>query len=218
MTELWMSHDVMDNDGQVTSLPNSISHSRAADDHHLFTLVAAGDRDAFTTLYDRHSRAVFGLLLRFVGDRPVAEELLQETFLRVWQHAPTFDAERGAPLPWMLGIAHNLGLNEHRRRRSRPVVVPPASDEIVDPRIARLPSDEPDPADEALRQEQLATVAAAMAELPEAQREVIRLYAVGHTQEEIATRLDAPLGTVKTRMRRGLLRLRDDLGNRGVER
>jgi len=188
------------------------------DDLGLIARTVAGDRDAFAALYDRHARAVFGLLLRLVGERPVAEELVQETFLRVWQHAPTFDAERGSPLPWMLWIAHNLGLNEHRRRRSRPVVVPPASDEIVDPRIARLPIDEPDPADEALRHEQLATVAAAMAGLPEVQREVIQLYAVGHTQEEIATRLDAPLGTVKTRMRRGLLRLRDDLGRRGVER
>ena len=177
----------------------------------------AGDAAAFATLYDRHARAVYGLLLRMVGDRPIAEDLVQETFMRVWQHAPTFDQERGNPLPWMLGIAHHLGLNEHRRRRLRPVVAPAETDDLVDPQLARLPSDEPDPADVAVRQERRSSVVTALASLPEVQRAVIELYAVGHTQEEIATRLDAPLGTVKTRMRRGLHRLRDVLRDEGVE-
>lgn len=201
---------------RVWSTSRRSATPEATDDRQLMTQMIAGDRDAFTALYDRHARAVFGLLLRVVGDRPVAEELVQETFLRVWQHALTFDPGRGAARPWILGIAHNLGLNEHRRRRSRPVLSAPEGDDLVDPRIARLPSDEPDPADHALRREQLATVAAALAALPDPQQEVIRLYAVGHTQEEIARRLDAPLGTVKTRMRRGLLRLRDTLRQQEV--
>lgn len=216
MTEQQLDQRLANSSSQVRSMSSSSAHPDTEDDRQLITRVIAGDRDAFAVLYDRHSRAVFGLLLRVVGDRPVAEELVQETFLRVWQHAPSFDGGRGAPLPWMLGIAHHLGLNEHRRRRHRPVVSPATTDEIVDPRIANLASNEPDPADQALRHEQLSTVAAALGALPAVQRDVIRLYAVGHTQEEIANKLDAPLGTVKTRMRRGLLRLRDALAEHGT--
>ena len=186
-------------------------------DRRLIARTVAGDAAAFATLYDRHARAVYGLLLRMVGDRPIAEDLVQETFMRVWQHAPTFDPERGNPLPWMLGIAHHLGLNEHRRRRARPVAAAAPTDEPVDPRLARLPSDEPDPTEVAERRERWTSVTTALATLPDVQRAVLELYAVGHTQGEIATTLNAPLGTVKTRMRRGLLRLRDVLRDEGVE-
>src|ERR687893_2951176 len=94
----------------------------------LIAALAAGEVEALGALYDRHARIVFALLVRIAGDRDAAEEILQEVFLRAWQHAHAFDDSRGTVRGWLNSIAHNLALNELRRRRRRPQLQPrPAS-------------------------------------------------------------------------------------------
>lgn len=184
-------------------------------DRYLIARAGAGDPAALEALYDRHARAVYALLVRLVADRQTAEDLLQETFARGWQHATTYQASRGGVLAWLLGIAHHLALNEHRRRRRRPHS-PPHQRAAVEERVASLAADAPDPAEEAWYRQRRLRVEAAVAELPVAQRAIIDLYAIGYTQQEIATKLQEPLGTVKSRMRRGLQRLREVLQAQGI--
>ncbi len=193
-----------------------MEHSVTHQDPHLIARVGAGDPDALEILYDRHARAVYSLLYRQVGDRQTAEDLLQETFVRAWEHATTFQPTRGRVLPWLLGIAHNLALNEHRHRRRRPQAPPAQERETAEAELANRPGDTPDPAEEAWRRQRQARLGAALAGLPAAQRAVIDLYATGYTQQEIATMLREPLGSVKSRMRRGLLRMREVLGAQGM--
>lgn len=187
-------------------------------DGDLMARIVAGDTAALETLYARHSRAVFALLFRIVGDRQTAEDLLQEAFLRAWQHAGVYREAQGRVLPWLLGVAHHLALNEHRRRRRRPQVAfmreGSGRDELREP--DHLMGITPDPSDEVWERIRGAQVSKAMAALPEQQRAIIALYATGHSQSEIASRLNEPLGTVKSRMRRGLLHLRHLLEADGI--
>lgn len=188
-------------------------------DDELIAAMAAGEHAALGPLYDRHHRMVFTLLVRIVGDRDVAEELLQEVFLRAWQQARSFDETRGTVRAWLHCMAHSLALNELRRRRRRPQVqgctVRDGEDEsdpytgFVDPA--------PDPAADACSAVRNSAVAAALGEIPPAQRQVLTLYAAGFSQSEIAARLGEPLGTIKSRMRRGLGHLREALTSAGVD-
>src|SRR5215217_3614107 len=110
--------------------PDDGVHDESADafppdivpDDALIAALVVGELAALGVLYDRHARVVFALLIRIVGDRDTAEDLLQEVFLRVWQHAHTFDDTLGTVRVWLHSIAHNLALNELRRRRRRPPV------------------------------------------------------------------------------------------------
>lgn len=191
-------------------------------DEELAARVAAGDAAALAALYDRHAAVVFAFLLRIVRDRPVAEDLLQETFLRLWRHADGFEADRGRLRSWLLTIAHHLALNELRRARRRPQPVERRETDrgetgATDVGLALLAEPGPGPSQMAWETVRRAEVAAALRSLPDVQRAVIELYAVGYSQSEIAARTGEPLGTVKTRMRRGLLRLRTLLQERGLE-
>ncbi len=175
-----------------------------------------GDPQAMDVLYDRHSRQVYALLFRIVGDRQTAEDVLQEVFLRAWDRASTFRDSEGAVLSWLLGIAHHLALNELRRRRRRPRHAMKHEGTQDDDEYHRIPAGDPDPSDQAWERIRRERVDRAMAWLPEPQRLVIDLYATGHSQSEIAVRLNEPLGTVKSRMRRGLQQLRDLLTAEGI--
>jgi RNA polymerase sigma-70 factor (ECF subfamily) len=186
-------------------------------DDELIRRLAVGDTTALTVVYDRHAGMVFALLVRIVAQRELAEELLQETFLRVWQHARSFDGERGRLRSWLLAIAHHLALNELRRQRHRPRPAPPREPETGELVLARLPDPSPEPPEVAWATVRRVELVQSLERLPEAQRVVIELFAAGYSQSEIATHLGEPLGTVKTRMRRGLLALRDMLSNRGLE-
>ena len=183
-------------------------------DEELVKRLVTGETAALEALYDQHAGVVFALMVRIVGDRQVAEELLQETFLRAWQHAGTYQGERGRLRSWLLGIAHNLALNELRRRRRRPGDVPEQLDGSR--AFATLPDPGPEPWEAAWGAMRRTEVAQALERLPAPQRAVIELYAAGYSQSEIAARLGEPLGTVKTRMRRGLHHLRDLLRVAGV--
>ena len=173
-------------------------------DGQLIEGVARGDRQAFEMLYERYAPAVFGLGLKMLGDREVAEEAVQEIFWRIWQRAKSFDRNR-AFAPWLFGIAHNYCIDELRRRRARPQSVYEDDEHPILSGIA----DDTDVSAEALQSEQRRIVAEALRELPTEQRQALELaYFGGLTQQEIAVRLGNPLGTIKTRMRLGLQKLR----------
>lgn len=205
---VWM--DRIDQSAPTRVEPQTPEH----DEQLVMARLAAGDLSALEALYDRHARVTLAVALRIVNDRQTAEDVLQEAMVRVWQHAAKYDGSLGGVRPWLLSITHNLALNELRRRRRHPQDV--ASSEPWDESwAASIPDAAADPAEDAWRNARQATLSAALAKLPEMQAEIIALYAVGHSQSDIAARLDQPLGTVKTRMRRGLLQLREILGRDG---
>ena len=179
-----------------------------SDDTALVALVAHGDENALGQLYDRFGQAVYSLCLRTVRDGATAEELTQEVFVRLWRSAASFEPERGRVSTWLLRIAHNLALNELRRRQSRPVI---ATETEWDGAVAALADTqaESDPASVAGQREQAVVVRDALAQLPTAQRQAIELaFFGGLSQAEVAAALGEPLGTVKSRIRLGMQRLR----------
>lgn len=168
--------------------------------------MAEGDRDAFRHFYDRHARQVYPLILRIVRDAADAADVLQEVFWEAWQSAASYDPGRGTPEAWIFMRARTRAIDRVRavRRRSETFVAP------VDERVTAAAADPG--GDAAERAEDRGLVLGALGQLPEAQREVIELaYYGGLTQTEIAERLKQPLGTVKTRIRLGLERLREVL-------
>ena len=198
--------------GQVDSgiVPELISLS----DADLIGRASEGDAHALEVLYDRYSRVVFSFGLRIVGDPQLAEELLQEVFFRAWQQGGSFRSSKGSFITWLLSITHNMAIDEVRKRRRRPQKADSEDPELM---LASVPDTGLNVEDEvwlgALRE----TIDGAMATLPTAQREAIELaYFRGLTQREIAEQLGEPLGTIKTRMRLGMQKLRDQLeGNQG---
>jgi RNA polymerase sigma-70 factor, ECF subfamily len=199
--------------GPLGDLPRDI-----VQDDALIAALAAGEVEALGALYDRHARIVFALLVRIAGDRDAAEEILQEVFLRAWQHAHAFDDSRGTVRSWLYGIAHNLALNELRRRRRRPQPQPrPASADAEDDDYREQIAADSDPAVDAWCAVRDAELAQALDLLPPSQRAVLLLYGEGFSQSEIAAKLGEPLGTVKSRMRRALVHLRETLSALGGE-
>jgi RNA polymerase sigma-70 factor (ECF subfamily) len=169
----------------------------------LIARIAAGDRDAFGRFYDLTAPMAFGLIRRVLRDPEAAAEVLQEVFWQVWLEAPRYDPGRGTPEAWLIMRAKARAIDRVRsvRRRDRTFVAPP--DEAV---ARRADGAEEDAAAAAADR---GLVQSALAQLPEPQRRVIELaFFEGLTQSEIATRLGEPLGTVKTRARLGLERLR----------
>jgi len=191
--------------------------SRTDEETLLLRRVAAGDEEALGLLYERLGRPVYALCLRIVRDPGAAEELTQETFVRLWRSAASFDVERGRVSTWLLRIAHNLALNEIRRRRSRPVVAPEVGWETAANALAD-PNTEDDPAMASDLRERAEVVRAALAELPTPQRQAIELaFFGGLYQAEVAAALGDPLGTVKSRIRIGMQRLREQLIAAGMD-
>lgn len=190
---------------------------RPETDHQFVAAMARGDAAALEPIYDKYSRAVLSLLLRIVKDRPTAEELLQDVFASAWQHAARFDPARGEVLPWLLGIGHNAALNELRRRRRRPQAAVHADAEQADLVLGLLPDPSPSPDEAVWFEIRRGDLRRALGQVAEADRTVIELFAVGHSQSEIAGLLAMPLGTVKTRMRRALQRLREAAERRDFE-
>jgi RNA polymerase sigma-70 factor (ECF subfamily) len=166
-------------------------------------------------LYERHSRGVYSLALRLLADGPSAEEVVQETFLKLWRQPAAYQPNRGRLLPWLLGVAHHHAVDVLRRRqleqRHRVSSAPqPNGDGLADLLDNRgVTSTDDDPQARAGAFEQQAAVGRALVNLPVEQRLPVELaYYRGLTQLEIATLLGLPLGTVKTRIRLGLQQLR----------
>lgn len=172
-------------------------------DEELLLLLAAGQQQALGPLYARYAALVYGVALRSF-DPPSAEEIVQEVFLAVWRGAASFDPERGTVRAWLLQIARYRIINEIRRRGRRPQSSGDGGLRLVEIADPELP-----PEEAAWRDEQDAAVRAALAELPDAQRDALRLaFYGGLTHEQVAQKLDLPLGTAKTRIRAGMLRMR----------
>jgi len=169
------------------------------DDNGLMRRVAEGDRSALAALYDRHARAAYSLATRLVGPAG-AEEIFHDAFVALVERPGSFDAARGIFRNWFLTTVHHRCINQLRTRNRT------TADEDA---LAALPDPAPEPVDAVLRQLEDATVRVALQRLPPAQQEVLVLaYYGGLSQSVLAARLQVPLGTVKARMRRGLMALR----------
>ncbi len=167
-------------------------------DSALLQRIAAGDRDAFETLYARYARSVLGLALRRLGDRGQAEDAVQETFTSIWRAAKSYRPERGPGAPWLYAVARNAISD---RGRARPE---PTADRPDEPAVG------PGPPEHAERDWLAWRVHGALEELPERERAVVELaYWSELSQSEIAEFLNVPLGTVKTRTRSALSHLAD---------
>jgi RNA polymerase sigma-70 factor, ECF subfamily len=178
-------------------------------DAELMARVSRRDKRALEELYDRYCAAAMGLALKMLGERNTAEEIVQEAFWRVWKRATTFELQRGQFTAWLFGIVHNLAIDEMRRRRVRPNTI---STDTEDDSILDLPDREIDVAESAFQSVTGEQVRSALKNLPDAQRSVIELaYFEGLTHQEIATRLDEPIGTIHTRARLALQKLRETL-------
>ena len=165
--------------------------------------MAAGGREAFSLFYDRYAPLVYPLIVRIVRERADAADVLQEVFWESWRGAGTYDPARGTPEAWIVMRARTRAIDKVRsvRRRGETFVMP-----LDNAGAAATPNSGDDPAE---RAEDRGVILGALAQLPEPQREVIELaYYGGLTQTEIAERIKQPLGTVKTRIRTGLERLR----------
>jgi RNA polymerase sigma-70 factor, ECF subfamily len=180
---------------------------RSLADEDVMQLVRGGDARAFEVIYDRHSPAAFALAYRMMGTRAGAEDVTQEAFLSMWRSGARYDRTRGSVRTWVLGIVHHRAIDALRRatvhgRRQ-------AGDEGIEERFeARERTDV-----EAARREEAGTVRSALDSLPADQCQVIELsYFGGFTHTEIAEILDAPVGTIKGRMRLGLRKMRARLG------
>lgn len=183
-----------------------------ASDADLLARVAGGDRDAsLAELYDRYAGRLYGLGIRLLGDRGQAEELVQETFVRVWQGAGRFDGSLGSVETWVRVIARRTAIDLQRRAAARPKAV-------AQGQVAALERVEPAVTEEIAERAQLSVdVRAALEALTAKQREVLVLgYDAQLSQSEIAERLAIPLGTVKTRTFNALRALRALLEERGL--
>jgi RNA polymerase sigma-70 factor (ECF subfamily) len=176
-------------------------------DSELLHAVARGDEAALASLYGRYRLILFGLILRILHSRPEAEDILQDVFIQVWKTAANFDESRGRPLTWLVTLARSRAIDRLRALGSR--------QRVADEAMQAAPESTSDSEADALQSEQRGVVRAALKELPAEQREALVLaYFEGLTQTEIAARLGAPLGTIKTRMRSGMIKLRELLGEK----
>ncbi|MBA2339674.1 MAG: sigma-70 family RNA polymerase sigma factor [Pyrinomonadaceae bacterium] len=174
----------------------------AQSDAELLRAIAQGDEAALAQIYDRYAPTLFGMMLRILHSRAEAEDVLQEVFLQVWQHASQFDEERGRPFTWLATIAHSRAIDRLRSLDSRQRAATRAAVEHAE--------EQGDAVDDVFRMERTEVVRRALNEIPEGQKQVLLLaYFEGLTQSEIAERTKEPLGTVKTRMRSGLIKLRE---------
>jgi len=179
------------------------------EDPALVALVSDGNPAALEILYDRYSRIVLSFAMRILQDRAAAEELLQEVFFRTWKQAHHFSALRGSFVTWLLSITHNMAIDEIRKQKRRPQRADSADPVLL---LTNVVDDQASVEDHAINGETRDQIISAIRTLPPAQQTVIELaYFRGLSQREIAAELDQPLGTVKTRMRLGIRKLRDHL-------
>ncbi|MGH6954620.1 MAG: sigma-70 family RNA polymerase sigma factor [Alphaproteobacteria bacterium] len=177
----------------------------AQDLERLIARVSLGDRDAFKRLYDSTSAKLFGVALRILRRRDRAEDVVQESYMRIWERAQSYAPEKGSPIGWMASIVRHRAIDRLRRQREH------ASLE-ESPEGARVADPAPDALEHAMRSAEARRLGACLEELGGKQRDCIVLaFYQGHTHEELAQRVDVPLGTVKSWIRRGLMSLKECL-------
>ncbi len=204
----------LDTSNASSSRVSKAPRTHEVDDQALIAAIGAGDSNALEQLYDRYSSVVYRVALRMLKNRELAEEVVQEVFWRVWRRSASFTNERGRVTQWLFGIAHNLCIDELRRMRVRPA---PVYEDVEHPVIQQLIDEQIDVPAMVWTTEQRRVIIEAMSELPEAQRQAIALaYFGGLSHQEIATKLNRPLGTIKTRVRLGLHKLGSLLVARGL--
>ena len=182
-------------------------------DEILAARVAHGDRTALETLYDRHARTVLGIAMRITGERATAEDVLQDTFWRVWQSATTYQSQRGSFTSWLFRIARNLAIDVYRRQNIRPRAI--TETEEANPVLDHLPDPDVDVLEQVQSNIRTQQVRNIIATLPREQRDVIEMaYFYGMTRQEIAEATGEALGTIHTRARLGLQKLRKELERR----
>jgi len=196
----------------MSAAANAKLEAPRPEDGELLAAIAGGDRQAYRALYQRYAPILLGLLSRILVDRSEAEDVLQEVFLQIWKKAGDFDDRRGRALHWLATIARNRALDRRSTLESRR--------RLAAAPMPNLPEEESlDPADEANMAEEVRHLHRALAQIPEAQRRVLLLaYFEGLSQSEIADRIGAPLGTVKSHTRIGLAKLRDFLRKSSADR
>ncbi len=179
--------------------------NQGAADTELMRRMVGGDEGAFASFYRRFSPGLFSMIYQILQDQKESEDVLQEAFVQMWKKAATYDADRSALFTWAVMISRNKAIDRLRSRQRRSRTFEAASEELK-----AVPPESGEQADEVLDQtEERGRVRAALSKLPGAQREAIDLaFFGGMTQTEISDKLGAPLGTVKARIRRGLLALR----------
>ena len=174
-------------------------------DESLLAAMGSGDPEAAAAFLRRFQARVFGLALTVVRDRGTAEEVAQETFVRAWRHAAAYDSRRGRVSTWLLSITRNLAVDRIRTKRAQP----------IDPEVLmsmELPSTEPDPERAGMDAHESVRVHQALKTLPAEQRQALLLAAFyGRTAREIAELEGIPIGTVKTRIRTAMIKLRSQL-------
>ena len=181
-------------------------------DEDLVGKLAAGRHEALDPLHERYGSLLTNLASRQL-DRPSAEEIVQDVFVTVWQHAGCFDPRRGSFRPWVFQIARRRIINELRRRRSRPQLEADLDGDLLD----ALSDNAPEVAEQVAGDERRSVVRRALQVLPEAQREAVAMAFLEElTHQEVANALRVPLGTTKTRIRSGLLKLRVELTSLGI--
>lgn len=167
----------------------------------LLGATANGDKDAFRVLYDRSSAKLFGVVLRILKNRQKAEDVLQDVYLKIWQKASTYDPIQGKPITWMATIARNRAIDIIRASRPEQTVDEPGDEEEIF-KLGGQDADNVDVAD-------LESLRFCLGEMKEDDRNYVLLaYYEGYSREELAERFSSPVGTIKTRLRRGLVALR----------
>jgi RNA polymerase sigma-70 factor (ECF subfamily) len=178
----------------------------AKGDGDLLVRLQGRDPEALAELYDRYGQVVFRLILRMVRDNGVAEDLVQETFLRVWNRIGGFDSERGAVGPWLLAVARNRAIDYLRSRSNR-------NESTIELNETEHPELFADLSTDVFNFDLVRQVKRALDQLDSLQRQAIELaYFEGMSQSEIAERMGQPLGTIKTWMRRAIQQMRTALG------
>jgi len=188
----------------------SSQHAASQIDPKLLARVVKGDHQAFSQLYDQSSTLLYTMALRILGNREEAAELLQDVYLEVWRKVSRYDVGRGTPVAWLVTLTRSRAIDRLRSRASRGQQK--STDSLDGASAAQVQDQGPNPFDAQADQEIRALVGGAMAALPQAQQQALELaYYEGLSHAEIAARLNQPLGTVKTRIKLGMSKLRESL-------
>ena len=196
--------------GRLTmgNAPQPSDDNRPGEQRELLAAMARGERNALAGLYDQLAGPLYSLAFRMLGDNGEAQDLVQDIFLQVWRSAATYEPSRGSVFSWMATLTRNRAIDRIRMRKRRSELLGNAAPELQPSALGG----EEDSAGSLWVREKSAAVRAALAELAPDQRQAIELaYFSSLTQQEIAAKLSEPLGTIKARIRRGLLRLKDRL-------
>ncbi len=185
---------------------------RNSDDAALLRRIANRDSSALGALYDRFSRPLFATAVRLLGDSREAEDLVHDVFLTLWEKAPDFAEDRGSAFAWAVTLTRNRAIDRLRQRKRRLELLAEATPGNIE--LTESHENIPSSPDDLQMKEQAAKVREAVSGLPRDQQDALELaFFKGLTQQEIATHLQQPLGTIKARIRRGLLKLRELLSS-----